>query len=102
MTAAKLLAEAQAAGVAMTVAAGRLRLSAAREPPANLVDRLRAHKAELIELLTGARCRHCGGALDWRRPDSVAFVDGTGAHLACYEAAEVERLLATGRRTCRE
>jgi hypothetical protein len=33
----------------------------------------------------GDACRHCGRPVDWRR-DGVAFADGSGAHLACYEA----------------
>ena len=97
MIAAKLQAEAHAAGVHLTVTAGRLRLRADREPPADLLDRLRRHKGELLELLTGHRCRHCGGVLDWRGPGPVAFADGSAAHGGCYEQAELERHAAAQR-----
>jgi hypothetical protein len=31
-------------------------------------------------------CKHCRGVIDWKR-DGVAFGDGSGAHVACYERA---------------
>jgi hypothetical protein len=50
------------------------------------------------ELARSDRCRHCGELLDWRRPGAAPFADGSGAHVACYEQAEINRLLAAGRR----
>ena len=47
-------------------------------------------------MFSGDHCRRCGRLIDWRR-DGVAFADGTGAHLACHEEAEVTRLLEAGR-----
>lgn len=64
-----------------------------------LVRELRDHKPVVIEVLTGRRCRHCEGALDWTRPGWVPFADGTAAHLGCYEEAEVARLLAAAKRS---
>ena len=58
------------------------------EVPPSLLAKMRVQKAGLAELLTGDRCRWCGGAIDWSRPGSIAFADGTGAHLRCYETAE--------------
>jgi hypothetical protein len=46
----------------------------------------------------GHRCRHCGEPVRWRGPGAVAFHDNTAAHVACYERAEVSRLLAAGQR----
>ena len=42
--------------------------------------------ARTAALPPGAACRHCGLPIDWRC-DGVAFADGSGAHLACYESA---------------
>ncbi len=98
MTALRVLAEASAAGVGLQVDGGRLRLNAKEAPSPGLLERLRAHKAEVVELLTARLCRHCGEPVEWRAPGPVAFADGTAAHLPCYERAEVERLLAAARR----
>ena len=43
-------------------------------------------------------CRHCGGDIDWCRGLGLAFADGTIAHVACDDGAEVARLLEAGRR----
>lgn len=40
----------------------------------------------------GEACRHCGGAIEARLPNRIPFADGTAAHLARYERADVERL----------
>jgi hypothetical protein len=45
------LRAAAAAGVRVTVNAGRLVLKASAEPPASLIDALRRHKADIIALL---------------------------------------------------
>lgn len=60
-------------------------------PPATFVEALRAHKPALLALLRGDRCRYCGSAVDWHRPNNVAFVDRTGAHLECYERTAAAR-----------
>ena len=64
----------------------------------DLAEELRHRKPLLVAILAGDHCRYCEDAIDWRRPHAVAFADGTGAHLACYEEAEVARLLEAGRR----
>ena len=98
MSAARLLDEGRAAGLQLRVEDGRVRLSAAAAPSPELLARLRAHKAEIAALLRGDLCRHCGAPTEWSRPGCIAFVDGTAAHLGCYEQAEVTRLLAAGQR----
>jgi hypothetical protein len=88
----RLLAEANAAGVIVQLEPdGRVRLAAEREPPAHLLTELRLHKPEVVALLRGERCRHCGERIDWTWPGTVAFADGQAAHLACYERVETER-----------
>jgi hypothetical protein len=64
----------------------------------DLLEELRHRKPALLAILTGDACRHCEGAIDWRRTHSVAFADGTGTHLGCYAEPEVARLLEAGRR----
>lgn len=46
----------------------------------------------------GATCRYCGGHSTGPAPVGVILGDGTAAHHACLEDAEVERLLAAGQR----
>jgi hypothetical protein len=93
------LALAQEAGVRLRVDEGRLKLAGRPETvAAELLATLREHKAEVVELLTGHRCRCCGEPIDWHQPGGVAFADGTAAHVGCYDQAEITRLLATGRR----
>jgi hypothetical protein len=98
--AAAALALTQEAGVQLRVDAGRLKVVGRPETvPAEVLATLREHKAEVVELLTGHRCRYCGRRLDWREPGvAIAFADGTGGCLRCYEAAEIARLLEAGRR----
>ena len=87
MTAAALLAEAEDSGV-------RLRLDDDRiawrgRPTTELLARLRARKLELLALLRGDACRHCGTAIYWLSRPAVAYADGWGAHLECYERAAI-------------
>jgi hypothetical protein len=98
VSAARLLDEAQAAGLQLRVEDGRVRISAAAAPSSELLARLRAHKAEIAALLRGDLCRHCGARTEWSRPGCVAFANGTASHLGCYEQAEAARLLAAGER----
>jgi hypothetical protein len=95
-----VLALAQEAGVRLRVDERRLKVVGRPETvPAEVLATLREHKAEVVELLTGHRCRYCGRRLDWREPGvAIAFADGTGGCLRCYEAAEIARLLEAGRR----
>ena len=54
-----LRAEAEASGVRLRlVGDGKVKVAAGAPP--ELLARLRAHKAELAELLAGHFCRHCG------------------------------------------
>jgi hypothetical protein len=87
-----LRAEAEASGVRLRLAGdGKVRASGA---PLELLARLREHKAELAELLAGHLCKHCGEAMNWPAPVGRIFGDGTGAHHACHERAEVTRIRA--------
>ncbi len=52
MTAAGVLARAHAAGLAVAAEGGNLRLRGPVKPPADLLAELRAHKAEVLALLT--------------------------------------------------
>jgi hypothetical protein len=96
VTAAALLAEARAAEVTLRLVDGKPKV--AGQPSPELLGRLRAAKAELVDLLSGTCCRHCGAAIDWRHPSCIAFQDGMGAHLRCYEDAEIARLHAAAER----
>jgi hypothetical protein len=87
-----LLAEAEAVGASLR-AAGNGNVRAAGAPLA-LLARLREHKAELLELLTANACRHCGEVMNWPGSVGRTFADGTGAHHACHERAEVARIRA--------
>jgi hypothetical protein len=37
-------------------------------------------------------CRHCGRPMGWPLAVGAIFADGTAAHHACYERAEIERM----------
>lgn len=85
MSAVAVLVEALAAGVRLRVdERGQVRAAGVITP--DLLARLRAHKAELLELLRGDRCRGCGQRLAW--PDAVGVVhgDGLASCFACYAA----------------
>jgi hypothetical protein len=73
--------EARAAGFRFTHKNGRVICTPV--PPAELLAKLRDHKAVLVELVRGDRCRACGETLDWQRSDGVIFADGTAEHHAC-------------------
>jgi hypothetical protein len=98
MSAVHALAQATEAGMELRLEPDGLRWMGEQEPPPALLAQLGAHKAEIAGMLAGDACRHCGGAIDWRRPGALAFADGSGAHVACHEQAEIARLLAAGRR----
>jgi hypothetical protein len=97
--AAAALALAQEAGVRLRVDEGKLKLVGRPEAvPAEVLATLREHKAEVLELLTGCRCRYCGRRVVWTEPGGITFADGTAAHVLCYDQAEIARLLEAGRR----
>ena len=89
MSAVAVLARAERARLRLTVENGALRCRPT--PPTELLDELRHHKAELMDILVGDRCRHCGEPLDWRRAGPRAFADGLSAHHGCYEADAMRR-----------
>jgi hypothetical protein len=102
--AAAALALVQEAGVRLRVDQGKLKVVGRPEAvPAEVLAALRQHKAEVLELLTGSRCRYCAKRLDWREPGAaIAFADGSGGCVRCYEAAEITRLLEAGRRAVKD
>ena len=55
MSAAELLTRARAAGVELILNGDRLRVRAPQRPPDDLLEALRAHKAELLALLRPRR-----------------------------------------------
>ena len=95
MSAARLLGEAATAGVELWRDGERVRWRGT--PPAGLLDRLRAHKGDLVELLRGDRCRACGERMAWPGPAGVIFTDGTAECRACTDA-EIARLHAAAER----
>ena len=95
MSAARLLADARAAGVQLWRDGERVRWRGA--PPEGLLDQLRTHKSDLIELLRGDRCRSCGERMGWPDPAGVIFADGTAECRGCTDA-EAARLYAAAKR----
>ena len=53
MTAAAVIASLRAAGGSFMVVDGRLKIAAPSAPPPELIDRLKAHKAAILALLSG-------------------------------------------------
>jgi hypothetical protein len=98
VNAASLRNEAEAAGVTLTLSGSEVHLEAATAPTPDLLARLRTARAEVVEILQGDRCRWCGDIMGWPAPVGVVEGTGTALHHHCYDASEVERLLAAGRR----
>jgi hypothetical protein len=94
----QVLDEAALLGVTLAVAGSFIDWSARQVPPEAFLVRLAAAKPELIRLLDGGLCRHCGEGIDWRAGHGLAFADGAVAHVACADQLEVARLLAAGQR----
>jgi hypothetical protein len=86
-----LLAEAEAAGLHLWREGARVRWRG--DPPPGLIERLRARKAEVAEVLDGERCRRCGERLAWPGPVGVIYADGTAEHHGCRLRAAAERAL---------
>jgi hypothetical protein len=84
LSAARLLREAQAAGLRLRAEGDQLRAEADAAPAVTLLARLRAHKGELLELLRGDRCQHCFERLAWPAPVGVVHGDGRASCLPCY------------------
>ncbi|HEX2527204.1 MAG TPA: hypothetical protein VHL31_13030 [Geminicoccus sp.] len=64
-------------------------------PPPDLLERVRAHKRQLLMLLDGSTCRLCQRAVDWRHSAAVALADGTSVHHECRSSSPTRRLPAT-------
>jgi hypothetical protein len=94
----QVLDEAAVLRVTLCAADGFIDWSAKQAPPEAFLVRLAAAKPVLVQLLDGSLCRHCFERMDWRSGNSLAFGDGTAAHLTCADQLEVARLLAAGRR----
>jgi hypothetical protein len=90
VTAAALLSEARRSGVGLRLAGG-WKLKVARSLTPDLLDRLRRHKPELIEVLRGDRCRRCGEPLAWPGPVGVVHADGSAGHHECRVWAAAQR-----------
>jgi hypothetical protein len=88
-----ILDAAKGAGIAVAVAGSELWLRGERQPAPELLDRIRAHKAELLEILRGDRCRRCGERMDWPDPVGVVYADGEAEHHACRIWAAAERAI---------
>jgi hypothetical protein len=98
LSALAVLAAAKAAGVRLAAEGGGLGVEADSEPPPDLLAALRAHKLELVELLTGTRCKRCSEPIKDRGPRAwVPFADGTAAHDDCETRWHVEDRLRRGR-----
>jgi hypothetical protein len=97
-----LLAEARNGGFSVRLADGKVKVGG-RAPPA-LLDRMRQHKADIADLLSGGRCRHCGEpvtAEHYQHPggsQALPFADGSAAHLSCDDQVYVHRILAAAAR----
>jgi hypothetical protein len=53
--------------------------------PVDLLARLRQYRDEIVALLRGDPCRHCGKHLAWPGAVGVVFGDNMAACLRCYE-----------------
>ncbi|MFO1075949.1 MAG: hypothetical protein U1E17_25240, partial [Geminicoccaceae bacterium] len=87
--AAKLLAEVAAEGCELRLKTGRPNVTG--RPSPELLVRLRAHRTELVPLLRGDVCRHCGKPMSWPEPCGVILGDGTAEHHDCRLLAAAER-----------
>lgn len=88
MSAARLLREAEAAGVRLRLAQGGA-VKAAGTVSLELLARLRAQKAGLVAILRGDACRWCGAAV--AKPDGMTLGDHTIGHYTCYVADTMRR-----------
>jgi hypothetical protein len=84
VSAAALLREARAIGLDFEQVDGRWRITGKPDP--DLRDRLRDNRVELIEVLTGKRCRWCAVRLAWPGPAGIVYADGTAECQPCGDA----------------
>ena len=84
-------------GIHLSVAGGYIEWEATCAPTLALVQRLRDHKPELIQILRGERCRRCGERLSWPGPAGVVFADGTAECMPCADR-EVGRIVTAAAR----
>jgi hypothetical protein len=96
--AADALRQAGEHGVVFALEAGRVRCRHGEALPDGLFKILYERLPELREILADGRCKFCGAPINGRAFDNVVFADATAGCLRCYEASEVERLLAASRR----
>jgi hypothetical protein len=89
--AAAIVREAGALGVRLTPHGDFIDWRAERAPPEALLAHLRARKAEVLELLRGDRCRHCGDRLAWPVPVGVVHGDGQASCFPCHYQAAARR-----------
>jgi hypothetical protein len=91
VSAVRLLREPQAAGLRLRAEDGQVRVAADRAPPTELLERLRAHKSEILELLRSDRCQGCGERLAWPEPVGVVHGDGRASCFPCHHEAAARR-----------
>jgi hypothetical protein len=91
------LRRAREAGVTLTLQGARVDLAASFPPCVELLEALREHKAEIVEILNANRCRLCGEPMAWPGPVGVTLADGTAECMACFEG-EAWRILAAADR----
>ena len=106
MSVAEALKAARAAGIQVGIDGNSIVLEAEHAPPAQMLDMLRAHKPEILELLQAerravvrhianhfqssppGRCAHCGGDRRADDPFVAIFVgkDRADLHASCHPA----------------
>lgn len=82
--AAALVVDARACGLDITLRDGRVRVAGEGDAPADLLDRLRTERANVLRVLAGDACVYCGERVAWPDAEAVVFATGEGAHLGCY------------------
>jgi hypothetical protein len=74
-----ILKRAQAAGVTVAADGEQLRLKAPKEPPTELIEELRAHKAELLALLATESSAEAIQIKTWERPEPLPLTTDEAA-----------------------
>jgi hypothetical protein len=80
VTAAELLSLARWAGLDLWLEGSEARVAAEVSP--ELLERLRDHRPELVEILTGRRCRCCSTRITVERPAALLL---PGGEVECFE-----------------
>ena len=114
MSVAEALKAARAAGIQVGIDGDAIVLEAEHAPPAQMLDTLRAHKPEILELLHAerravvrhianhfrssppGRCAYCGGDSRVGDPFVAIFVgnDRADVHASCHSAWTAEQVVA--------